>query len=118
MLSYRRLAFRRLNLSVDYKLILPGDRELKIRCEDFARKNMKYIAKIASFPRQKILNRNANRKELLEVCHMCGMINGEHWHDDECPSPIGSNFSDSTFVKDEDLTQFSYSLFQLMGGEL
>ena len=102
---------------VNYKLILPGDRKLKIKCKDFAKKNMKHIATLASF-QKKGYSLGSKIKEILEVCHMCGMINGEHWHDNECRSSDGSNFSDSTFAKDKELTQFSFSLFELMGGKL
>ena len=69
------------------KLILPGDRDLKIRCEDFARKNVKAIA---------ILADNDQRrspkffKEVLQACHMCGIIYGNHWWHDPAAT---DNFS-------------------------
>lgn len=101
-------------MDVDYKLILPGDRELKIKCKDFAKRNIKHIAFLAGSQRYN----KSFYKKILAVCHMCGMINGEHWHNDECPGPYGTNLSDGMFSRDEDLTQFSYSLFEFMGGEL
>lgn len=99
----------------EYKHLLPGDRTLSERCKDFAKQNMETLTDIVAT--QNNFSRSA-LKELLKVCHMCGYINAAHWHDDECPGPNGSAFSESMFTLDKDLTEFSKSLFELLGGKL
>jgi hypothetical protein len=98
---------------ISYKHLLPGDRDLAEKCKDFAQKNIKTIANLTA---QKFTKEGY--VTLLKACHMCGFINAAHWNDGDCPSPDGTNFSDSTFLTDKELTQFSYSLFELMGGKL
>jgi len=97
------------------KHLLPGNRQLAEKCKNFTKQNIKSLTNIVVI--QKDFSRQG-LKEILKACHMCGYINGEHWHNNECPGPDGSALSEGMFVIDEELTQFSESLFEFLGGKL